>query len=72
MNQRKGKTHKAALGDGEKVGLGALITFLKEAERDLVKAGDDDAALRFEIFREYLMNDFRGGFLKYQSKAIGL
>lgn len=73
MFQRKAKTHKAAMSDsGEAVNLTSLIRFCKQAATDLKAAGDDDAALRFEILYEYLLNDFRGGYLEYKSKALGL
>lgn len=58
--------------DGDAVNFRSLIEFVKNAQRDLKEAGDNDAALRFEIFHEYLLNDFKGGYLKYTSKALGL
>ena len=70
-NQRAGKTHSAALVDGDKIPLASLIKFCKEAKADLEKQGEEDAALRFEILSDYLLNDYRGSF-KYQSKMIGL
>lgn len=72
MNQRAGKTHKAALIDGDKIPLTSIIKFLKEAKSDLEKNGDEDAALRFEILADYLIQDYRGGSFKYSSKMIGL
>jgi hypothetical protein len=72
MNQRKGKTHSAALNDGDKIRLGDLIKFCEAARDDLQKMGEEDSALRFEIFEEWLRNDFRGGKLSYSSKMIGL
>lgn len=73
MFQRAGKTHKAkATDDRENVNLMSLIRFCKEANKDLNAAGDHDAALRFEILYEYLLNDFKGGYLEYKSKALGL
>jgi len=70
-NQRAGKTHSAALVDGDKISLQTLINFCKEARNDLMKQGEEDSALRFEIFEDWLRNDFKGS-LKYQSKMIGL
>jgi len=70
-NQRAGKTHSAALVDGDKISLQSLITFCKEARKDLTSEGEEDSALRFEILEEWLRNDFKGSF-KYQSKMIGL
>lgn len=72
MNQRAGKTHKAALGDVERINLKDLLSVLKSAQSDLEKVGEEDAALRFEIMREYLMNDYRGGKLMYNSKMVGV
>ena len=71
MNQRAGKTHKAALVDSDKIRFNDLVDFCKKARADLEREGDDDAALRFEILEEWLRNDFRGSF-KYDSKMIGL
>jgi len=71
MNQRAGKTHAAGLNDGDRVPLASIIKFCKEAKTDLENNGDEDAALRFEILADYLLNDYRGSF-KYQSKMIGL
>jgi len=71
-NQRAGKTHAAALVDSDKISVTSLIRFLREAKSDLEKSGDDDAALRFEILADYLVEDYRGGGFKYQSKMIGL
>jgi len=71
-NQRAGKTHSAALVDGgDKVTLQALINFCKEARGDLIKEGEEESAIRFEILEEWLRNDFRGSF-KYHSRMIGL
>lgn len=71
MNQRPGKTHKAALSSDDKISYRDLVDFVKKARNDLEKAGEEDTALRFEIFEDWLLNDFRGQ-LKYQSKMIGL
>ena len=72
MNQRPGKTHAAALRDGDRIALRDLVDFLKEAQNDLVTEGDDDAAIRFDLFEEYLRNQFTGGKLKYKPGIIGL
>lgn len=69
-NPRKKPVKQAS--DPNAVNFRSLIEFVKNAQRDLKEAGDNDAALRFEIFGEYLINDFRGGYLKYTSKALGL
>ena len=62
MHQRPGKKKAMALFDhDDKISLFSLVKFCDEA-----------AALRFEIFKEYLTHDFRGGYLKYEHKALGL
>ena len=71
MNQRAGKTHKAALMDSDKIRYSDLVEFCKRAKSDLESEGDSDAALRFEILEDWLRNDFRGTF-KYDAKMIGL
>jgi hypothetical protein len=58
--------------DPDAVNFRSLVEFVKKAHQDLVIAGDHDAALRFEIFHQYLVNDFRGGWLTYRSRALGL
>lgn len=72
MNQRPGKTHAAALRDGDRIALRDLVDFLKEARVELFAAGDDDAALRFELFEDYLRTNFTGGKLKYKPGILGL
>ena len=72
MNQRPGKTHAAALRDGDRIALRDLVDFLKEAHQDLVTEGDADAALRFELLEDYLRNQFTGGKLKYKPAILGL
>ena len=71
MQQRAGKMHKAALGDSEKINLRDLLDFVSKAKKNLDHAGESDASLRFEIFEDWLRNDYRGR-LKYESKMIGL
>ena len=71
MNQRPGKSHKAALTDFDKISLGSLVDFCKKAKVDLEKNGEEDSALRFEILEDWLRNDFKGRF-SYDSKMIGL
>jgi len=56
----------------ESINLKSLINFVNQAKIDLYKAGDQDAALRFEILEEWLREDCKGGYIKYNSKAIGL
>lgn len=74
MNQRAGKTHAAAMtDDGGSIPLGALIKFIREAQRNLGDCGEPDAELRFEIFGDFLEQDVANGTpFKFTTKALGL
>ncbi len=72
MNQRAGKMHNASLRDGDNIKLGDLVEFCERAQKDLEKLGEEDSALRFELFTEFLRKDFKGGHLRYTSRALGL
>lgn len=72
MNQRAGKTHVATLHDGDNIKFGDLLKTITAMKDALYKQGDQDAALRFEIFEDYLREDYKGGRLTYISKMIGL
>jgi len=72
MNQRKGKTHAAVLSDRVNIDLKDLKFVLKCAQAELECAGEEDAALRFEIFLDWLSNDYRGGKLAYSPSMFGL
>jgi hypothetical protein len=56
----------------DNVNFRSLVEFVKQAIVDLEAAGDESAALRFEILYDYLTQDFKGGYLKYNSRALGL
>lgn len=56
----------------DSVSLRSLIEFVRKAQLDLANAGEEDSALRFEILYEYLTKDFRGAYLTYTSRALGL
>ena len=72
MFQRKANMKPASFNSGEKINLADLIKFCQKASEDLGKNGDEDASLRFEIFADYLRNDFRGSKLVYDSTILGL
>lgn len=63
MHKHSGKTVQAA----------QLIEFLKRAAEELDSAGDGDAAFRFEVLHQYLMedHDFTKPLL-YKHRMIGL
>jgi len=73
MMQRPGKMKPATLRDpSDQISLVSLIRFLDKAEKELRDSGEQESADRFEIFRQYLLEDFRGSYLEYKHRAIGL
>lgn len=74
MYQRRGKKKPAAFlrDDSDSLSKLSLIRFLDRAIRELQSSGDEDAALRFENFRDYMLNDFRGCYLEYNHRILGL
>ncbi len=73
MNQRSGKTHAAASNDRQSIDLGNLIKFVATARVALEEEGEDEAALRFELFEDYLRNDVASGKpFGFTYKALGL
>lgn len=75
MNQRAGRYHSAAMNDegGGKIDLKDLIYFVTQSQRALEDAGESDAALRFEIFGDFLREDVANGKpFAFSTKALGL
>jgi hypothetical protein len=74
MNQRAGKTHSAAATDNRQmVDLAALIKFVSAARVALEQEGEEDSALRFELFEDFLRNDVANGKpFGFTYKALGL
>lgn len=73
-NQRAGKTYNAAATDHrQSVDLGALIKFAQQAQLALEQEGEDDSALRFELFADYLQNEVANGKpFGFTYRALGL
>ena len=65
MNQRSGKTHRAALGDGSQEM--KLRNFFREASQILENAGEGEAAFYFEQVVDHLNS---GGSLPTSSKEV--
>lgn len=58
MQQRQGKSHAASGFDGgQTVSLQGLIRTIRDAQTALEAEGEEDSALRFEIFGDYLEQD---------------
>lgn len=58
MNQRRGKTHRAAMSDNDPMGM-TVVTFFKEAALLLKEEGKDDASFYFEMVEEHLRSGGR-------------
>lgn len=70
--QRSAKTHAAAAGE-DRVGLRALVDYVRAAKQALIESGEEDAAHYFEMFEEYLINDYKPSEgLKFKSIQLGL
>ena len=73
MNQRKGKTHSAALGDGSKIDFRQLVNYVHNARIALEKEGFEDAAFRFEMFEEFLRHDYANGHaMEFKTRHLGM
>lgn len=73
MFQRKANMKPAALSDRYGVDVGDLIKFCEQAMLSLDQRGHTDEAFRFEMFAEYLREDYKPGqSLKFSGRAIGL
>lgn len=73
MYQRPAKTHAAALNDDGTIRLSALVKFVREAQAALESSDDPNAALRFEILGDYLVEDYKPNTpLKFSNRALGL
>lgn len=72
MNQRRGKTHRAAAFD-DRPGDMTLVTFLKEAVTQLRDSGYEDPAFYFEQVEEHLRNGGRlAGSPRDVARVLGL
>lgn len=73
-NQRAGKTYNAAATDTrQSVDLAALIKYVSAARVALEQEGEEESALRFELFEDFLRNDVANGKpLGFTYKSLGL
>ena len=64
---------KPTLSDGTGVNLRSVINYATQAMVALQEAGEEDAALRFELFAEYLRQDVANGKpFGFTYKSLGL
>lgn len=72
MNQRPGKTHKAAMPQDGKINLFDLIDFMEMSGDALRKEGNDDAAFYFDQAAEYLRINPHKGLKEGPARILGL
>lgn len=72
MNQRPGKSHKAAMPQDGKISLFELIDFMSLASEALNKEGNEDAAFYFEQAAEYLRDNPHKGLKEGVTRILGL
>lgn len=75
MNQRIAKMKPASLlnHDDPNIRTSTLVAFLEAAQQALEARGEEDAAIRFECFKDYLRNDHKSGTpLVFRGRTIGM
>lgn len=73
MNQRPANMHAAALNDDGIVKVSALYKMIRECQKALEEIDESDSAVRFEIFGDWLLHDYKPGkpFI-FTSRVLGL
>jgi hypothetical protein len=72
MNQRAGKTHRAALGSDGRVDLRELIDFMERCSETLEKEGQSDASFYFGQIAEYIRSNPHKGLKDGVGRMLGL
>jgi|TARA_B100001093_G_scaffold105055_2_gene97313 hypothetical protein len=70
--QRKGKSHKAAMGSDGRVALGEIIDFMNECAGVLELEGDEKSAFYFEQIAEFLTENPYKGLKEHAGRVLGL
>lgn len=71
--QRKGKSHKAAMGpDAGRITMFEIIEFLETAQHCLERNDDEDSAFYFEQIVTHLRENPDKGFKENVSRVLGL
>lgn len=64
---------KPTLSDGTGVNLRTVLAYARSAQRALEQEGEEDSALRFELFADYLEKDVANGKpFGFTYKSLGL
>lgn len=72
MNQRAGKTHRAAMGQDGRIAMFEVIDFFESAKNALEQNGEEDAAFYFEQVYEHLKKNPQKGFKETVSRILGV
>lgn len=72
MNQRAGKTHRAAMGSDGRVDLRELIDFMQRCAESLEKEGQEDASYYFEQVAEFVRENPHKGLKENVTRILGL
>lgn len=72
MNQRAGKTHRAAMGTDGRVDLRELIDFMQRCESVLEREGQEDAAFYFGQVAEFVRSNPHKGLKEDAGRILGL
>ena len=75
MNQRIARMKPASMTnhDDPSIRVSTLIKFIEGAQLALEARGEEDSAVRFECFKDYLLNDYKmGSALLFSKSAIGM
>ena len=75
MNQRIARMKPASMTNhyDPSIRVSSLIKFIEGAQLALEARGEEDSAVRFECFKDYLLNDYKmGSALLFSKSAIGM
>lgn len=72
MNQRAGKTHRAALGSDGRVDLREFIDFMERCSELLEKEGQADASFYFGQVAEFVRSNPHKGLKESVTRMLGL
>ena len=72
MNQRAGKTHRAALGTDGRVDLREIIDFMERCANVLNRENQEDSAFYFEQIAEFIRDNPTKGLKEDAGRILGL
>ena len=72
MNQRAGKTHRAAMGTDGRVDLREIIDFMERCASVLNRENQEDSAFYFEQIAEFIRDNPTKGLKEDAGRILGL